>query len=84
MIEYFYFISSVHPYSTRQSCARKFHVNSVDTTQCGLRSLKLLVLAFVILCQQILLVQIRFQPFSKPLRTLCLAIIHIYYSLAHE
>ena len=56
----------------------------MDTSQCGLRSLKLLVLAFVIPCQQILLVQILFQSFVKPLQSLCRTMIHINYSLAQE
>ena len=38
--EYFKFTSSVHSYSTRQSCNRNLFVASVNTTQYGLRSLK--------------------------------------------
>ena len=34
------FTSSVHSYSTRQSCNRNLFVASVNTTQYGLRSLK--------------------------------------------
>jgi len=79
-----YFTSPFHPYSTRQLCARKLYVNSVDTSLCGLRSLKLLALAFVISCQQILLFQILFQSLVKPLRALCLTRIHINYNLAQE
>ena len=38
--EYFKFTSSVHSYSTRQSCNKNLYVTSVNTTQYGLRSLK--------------------------------------------
>ena len=38
--EYFKFTSSVHSYSTRQSCNKNLYVASVNTTQYGLRSLK--------------------------------------------
>ena len=40
---YFKFTSSVHSYSTRQSCSRNLYVAgpSQSATQCGLRSLKL-------------------------------------------
>ena len=38
--EYFKFTSSVHSYSTRQSCNRNLYVTSVNTTEYGLRSLK--------------------------------------------
>ena len=38
--EYFKFTSSVHSYSTRQSCNRNIYVASVNTTQYGQRSLK--------------------------------------------
>ena len=38
--EYFKFTSSVHSYSTRQSCNRNLYVALVNTTQYGLRSLK--------------------------------------------
>ena len=38
--EYFNFISSVHSYSTRQSCKKNLYVASVNTTQYGLRFLK--------------------------------------------
>ena len=38
--EYFKFTSSVHSYSTRQSCNRNLNVASVNTTQYGSRSLK--------------------------------------------
>ena len=38
--EYFNFTSSVHSYSTRQSCNRNLYVASVNTTQYGLSSLK--------------------------------------------
>ena len=38
--EYFKFTSSVHSYSTRQSCKRNLCLASVNTTQYGLRSLK--------------------------------------------
>ena len=38
--KYFKFTSSVHSYSTRQSCNRNLFVASVNTTQYGLRSLK--------------------------------------------
>ena len=38
--EYFKFTSSVHSYSTRQSCNRNLYVTSVNITQYGLRSLK--------------------------------------------
>ena len=79
-----YFTSPFHPCSTRQLCARKLYVNSVDTSLCGLRSLKLLALTFVISCQQILLFQILFQSLVKPLRALCLTRIHINYNLAQE
>ena len=37
--EYFKFTSSVHSYSTSQSCNRNLYVASVNTTQYGLRSL---------------------------------------------
>ena len=38
--EYFKFTSTVHSYSTRQSCNRNLYVDSVNTTQYGQRSLK--------------------------------------------
>ena len=38
--DYFKFSSSVHSYSTRQSCDGNLYVTSVNTTQYGLRSLK--------------------------------------------
>ena len=38
--EYFKFTSSVHSYSTRQSCNRNLYVASVNTTQYRLHSLK--------------------------------------------
>lgn len=38
--EYFKFISSVHSYSTRQSCNRNLYVALANTTRYGLRSLK--------------------------------------------
>ena len=38
--ESFKFASSVHSYSTRQSCNRNLYVDSVNTTQYGQRSLK--------------------------------------------
>ena len=38
--DYFKFTSSVHSYSTRQSCNRNLYVTSVKTTQYGLLSLK--------------------------------------------
>ena len=41
--EYFKFTSSVHSYSTRQSSNRDLYLASLNTTQYGLRSLKLTV-----------------------------------------
>jgi len=38
--EYFKFITSLHPYATRQSCSGNLIVSSVNITQYDLRSLK--------------------------------------------